>query len=83
MNSAVTKINYSSIGRSQNANEKSLNYSILVDNISQDLSSNQSEYKASYVIVTASINVLKSKVIEFEPELPKEKIEAMNRLQLG
>jgi len=42
-----------------------------------------SAFRASQVIVTASIGVLKSKIINFNPPLPKEKQNAIDRLDIA
>jgi len=44
---------------------------------------NEVQYKAKHVIITASINVLKSNIIQFQPPLPKSKTKALNRLDMG
>ena len=41
------------------------------------------QYKAKQVIITASINVLKSNIIQFQPPLPRSKTKALNRLDMG
>src|SRR5262249_3322372 len=40
-------------------------------------------FQGSYALVTVSVGVLKKKRIAFKPELPKEKLEAIDRLQMG
>jgi len=40
-------------------------------------------FEGSNALVTVSIGVLKKKKIAFKPELPKEKLEAIDRLQMG
>ena len=40
-------------------------------------------FQGSYALVTVSVGVLKKKKIAFKPELPKEKLEAIDRLQMG
>ena len=39
--------------------------------------------QGSYALVTVSVGVLKKKKIAFKPELPKEKLDAIDRLQMG
>ena len=55
-----------------------------------DYSGNQVEVSAGgrvfqgyHALVTVSVGVLKRKKIAFKPELPKEKLEAIDRLQMG
>ncbi|HJX84181.1 MAG TPA: FAD-dependent oxidoreductase, partial [Candidatus Angelobacter sp.] len=40
-------------------------------------------FEGSNALVTVSVGVLKKKKIAFQPELPKEKLEAIDRLQMG
>jgi monoamine oxidase len=40
-------------------------------------------FQGKYALVTVSVGVLKKKKIAFQPELPKEKLEAIDRLQMG
>jgi monoamine oxidase len=40
-------------------------------------------FRGSRALVTVSVGVLKKKRIVFDPELPKEKLEAIDRLQMG
>jgi monoamine oxidase len=40
-------------------------------------------FESSNVLVTVSVGVLKKKKIAFQPELPQEKLEAIDRLQMG
>lgn len=40
-------------------------------------------FQGSNALVTVSVGVLKKKKIAFQPELPNEKLEAINRLQMG
>jgi len=40
-------------------------------------------FQGSNALVTVSVGVLKKKKIAFKPELPKEKLEAIDRLQMG
>ncbi|HEY6249680.1 MAG TPA: FAD-dependent oxidoreductase [Candidatus Angelobacter sp.] len=40
-------------------------------------------FAGSNALVTVSVGVLKKKKIAFKPELPKEKLEAIDRLQMG
>ncbi|HLJ29605.1 MAG TPA: FAD-dependent oxidoreductase [Candidatus Angelobacter sp.] len=40
-------------------------------------------FAGSNALVTVSVGVLKKKKITFKPELPKEKLEAIDRLQMG
>lgn len=40
-------------------------------------------YQGSTALVTVSVGALKKKKIAFNPELPKEKLEAIDRLQMG
>jgi monoamine oxidase len=40
-------------------------------------------FEGSHALVTVSVGVLKKKKIAFKPELPKEKLQAIERLQMG
>ena len=40
-------------------------------------------FQGSHALVTVSVGVLKKKKIAFQPELPKEKLTAIDRLQMG
>jgi monoamine oxidase len=40
-------------------------------------------FEGSYALVTVSVGVLKGKGITFKPELPREKCDAIERLQMG
>ena len=40
-------------------------------------------FQGSHALVTVSVGVLKKKKIAFQPELPNEKLEAIDRLQMG
>src|SRR5207237_2214593 len=40
-------------------------------------------FEGSSALVTVSVGVLKKKKIAFRPELPKEKLQAIDRLQMG
>lgn len=40
-------------------------------------------FQGYHALVTVSVGVLKKKKIAFKPELPKEKLEAIDRLQMG
>jgi monoamine oxidase len=40
-------------------------------------------FEGSNALITVSVGVLKKKKIEFKPKLPKEKLEAIDRLQMG
>ena len=40
-------------------------------------------FEGSNALITVSVGVLKKKKIAFQPELPKEKLEAIDRLQMG
>jgi len=41
------------------------------------------DFRGSNALVTVSVGVLKKRKIAFKPELPKEKLEAIDRLQMG
>lgn len=41
------------------------------------------KYEADYVIITVPLGVLKSGAIAFDPKLPREKLSAINQLQMG
>ena len=48
-----------------------------------EITTNKGVYKAKNCIVTVPLGVLKEKTIAFSPALPKEKLEAIDNLQLG